>query len=695
MNFIDFEFNRVIEEKVNLVCCTIYDLSNDKTTEWWLHNQPFAQSQLKEYLLKKKNEKFFSWAVTAEARAFQSLGIDPVIFNWIDGFLEYRCLTNHNAKLAYGEQLVDGVIKKVGKKPPKWKQTEEDKAGGFKPKHNLAEATFKLLNEVRDTAHKDAMRDLIISDPPEFTPEQQHDIMKYCTEDVVFLPALFDKICEQYEELLEIDYDGELLMEEMLLRGKYSALTAKMESRGYPIDFKKTKNFATSVGPLMDECQCEINNLFPDVMPFKYKRADRRFAMDTKAIRAWLHANVDTEKWMKTDGGKSGKKDLSLSLDAWTNVFDFKHDYPKNNFGAQMVRYLKLKQNLNGFSVSKDKKKKTFWDSVGPDERVRPYFNIYGAQSSRSQPGSTGFLFLKPAWMRSLCSPKSGRAICGIDYGSEEFFISALVAEDQNMIDAYLSGDVYLYFAKLAGAVPMEGTRERYKVERNIFKAVTLSISYLQTAQGLSKKLTEEIGEEFTEQQAKELIAKFYEVYSDFAVWQKKEEMKYKQDKRVKLPCGWYMWGDNENHRSVANVPVQGFGASIMRKAVEFAEEAGLEVIVTLHDALYIEYDSFDFAAIDKLRDAMRRAFMYYFNDPKIKDLAGKIKMDIYTWSPDYPAPEIKKNEKGEEYREYQSIVTPAGEEVDYGDLYIDERASKEYEQFKGYFDDRPEDDWL
>ena len=59
--------------------------------------------------------------------------------------------------------------------------------------------------------------------------------------------------------------------------------------------------------------------------------------------------------------------------------------------------------------------------------------------------------------MRSLCRPPKGKIIVGIDYKSEEFLISGLLANDKNMLDAYESGDVYLYFAKLAGAVPKDG----------------------------------------------------------------------------------------------------------------------------------------------------------------------------------------------------------------------------------------------
>jgi DNA polymerase I len=676
---LDFEFSEITNEFVRLACCTTFDTATNEIKEWWLRDSKSPQEELKNYLLSKKDEIIFSWAAIAEGRSFQSLGLDPTQFKWIDGFLEYRCLTNHNDVLSYGKQLVKGVVKTTKKPPPKFQRTEEDQAG-FKPTHSLAEATYKLIGEIRDTEQKELMRELIISNPDKFTSEEQKKIQDYCTDDVKFLPKIYYAILDEYEKLLREELDSDLLQKEMLLRGKYSALTAKMESRGYPIDYRKTKNFSTSVGPLIEECQREINQLFPSVKPFRYSPKDRRFSMNTLAIKDWLKENVDCDRWMKTDGGVKKIPDLSLSLDAWTKVFDFSHSYPKDNFGAQMVRYLKLKQNMNGFVPSPDPTKKNFWTAVGPDKRVRPYFNIYGAQSSRSQPGSTSFLFLKPAWMRSLCSPKKGRAICSKDYGSEEFFISALASKDKNMIESYLSGDVYLYFAKLAGAVPMDGKRSDYKEIRNIYKQVVLSISYLQTATGLSKKLTAETGKEFTKQQAEDLIHKFYDVYTDFAVYQKLNEADYQNTTRVKLPCGWYMWGDNPNFRSAANVPIQGFGGSIMRKAVEFADELGLEVVVTLHDALYIEYDSNDLSAPDKLQDAMRRAFMFYF-EGEMKEYASKIKMDTYCWSPDYEAD--------------STLTLPSGSVVDCSNIYIDERSIEEHNQFSKYFEDRVEENYL
>lgn len=696
MKHIDSEFFDTTEEQVVPVCVVVYDDVTGDIFKWWTLNSPKNQRDFKSFMEKNKGDTFFSYASVAEGRFLLSVGLNPVDFNFVDGFLEYRCLTNHNDKLMFGEQLVDGKVKVTKRPPPKWQRSEQEAMNSFKPTHSLVECTYKLLGIQRDSIHKNKMRDILISGDVTLIENNRKEILDYCKEDTIFLPKIYVRMVEEYHNLIKSPHERSLLMGEMILRGKYALLTAKMESRGYPINLEKTKNFSSAVLPLLDECQREINELFPEIKPFKFDRKESKFSWDQKATKEWLTKNVDVDKWMKTDGFKKAvkilkkgetldkSKYLSLSLDAFTNVFDFKHDYPKDNFGAQMVRYLKLKQNMNGFVISP--KKKSFLDFVGRDGRVRPYFNIYGAQSSRSQPGATGFLFLKPAWMRVLCEPKPGKAIASFDYASEEFLISALVSNDSNMIWAYESGDVYFAFAKLAGAVPKDADKKDYKEIRNLFKATTLGVSYLMAAKGLAAKLSADTGREVSEEEAQNLIDLFYNSYPDFARWQEDQIETYRELKEpIKLPCGWKMWGDNDNFRSSVNCPIQGFGGSIMRKAVEFAEEAGLNVILTLHDALYIEYDSGDFAAIDKLKKAMHDGFTHYFKDKK---KASVIRLDGFSWSPDYPVPEVKLNDKGEEYKEYAAVTTPGGEEIEIANLYIDERSVSEYEQFSKYFED-------
>lgn len=668
--YLDFEFNQITEERVNLVSCAVFDEKNNIRKKFWLHNRPLAQRRLKKFL--KQYEIIIGYACVAEARSFLSLGLNPLDFKWIDLFLEYRMLTNHNDRLQWGAQLVDGKVKHFTKPRPKWERTEEDTREGFKATHSLAEATYKLTKQIRDTKEKDDTRRLIISNPKKFTKEERKQILKYNMDDVVFLPTIWKRIKEEFKEFA-IDYPMNDYIQDAFLRGRYSAHTAIMESIGYPINLEATKNFSRQIPSIIAECQRDINSQFEDdLKPFKWVKRTQSFSWNQKVTRKWIEDNCDISTWMKTDGGKKKIPQLALSLEAFERVFQFKHEYPRGNFGAQIVRYLKLKQSLNGFSEGNGKRK-TFWDYVGSDGRVRPYMNIYGAQSGRSQPAATGFMFLKPAWMRTLVEPAKGKFIAGVDYGQQEFFLSGLESGDKNMIQAYLSGDPYMYGAKLAGAIPKDGTREEYKIERDLFKNTYLGILYGMTKYGLSHKLTGDLKREFTVDEAQDQIDLFEQTYPDYMAWKEKVLNSYENGCGIILQCGWMIGPDNPNPRSVQNVPIQGLSSSIMRKAVDLAVEKGCKVIFTLHDAIYIEDGAGKESKISKLMEAMKEAFQFYYQDTKYYETAGSIKLDPFAWSPNY-----KKD----------SELKVGSELIPCSDLYIDGRAKDEYDKFSIYFED-------
>jgi hypothetical protein len=46
------------------------------------------------------------------------------------------------------------------------------------------------------------------------------------------------------------------------------------------------------------------------------------------------------------------------------------------------------------------------------------------------------------------------------------------------MIAAYRFGDPYLAFAKQAGAVPIDATKQSHSAERDLFKACVLAVQY-------------------------------------------------------------------------------------------------------------------------------------------------------------------------------------------------------------------------
>lgn len=582
-----------------------------------------------------------------------SLGIDPLKAKWIDLYLEYVMMSNNNNTLSKGEQYMHGQIKRL----PTW--------GHEKGNKNLAAALYKLCKIKIDSEHKEKMRQLIISNPPEFTPEEKKQIMDYCLEDTKHLPTLLKALNEQYKNFIPREHRATLL-DEIHWRAEYGVRTAMMVRHGYPVQTQWLKNLTENIPLLLKECCQEINEQFPDVKPFKWDKKSLKYKMDTKAIMKWIEGCPHYSKWERTE-----TKRLSLALDAWKKFFNYSHDYPVGNFGAQMLRYLNLSQQLRGFSEPSGAKQNTFWDYVGSDGMVRPYMNIYGAQSSRSQPSSTSFLFLKTGWMRSLCVPPQGKAVGAIDYSSQEFLIGGLESGDDKMISAYASGDVYLSYGKEIGIIPPNGTKSSHGKERDAQKPVILGWQYWSTGHGLSITLNEQLGKlVYDPDSAQLLLDKLDSVYHKFAKFRNHTISKYETYKYLRLRDGFYMWGDNPNHRSVGNCPVQGMGGVIMRKAVQLAQDAGLNVIFTLHDCLYIMFDSNDLSAMDTLRKCMKEAFMFYYEGAD-REKAALIRMDGKAWSLDF--------EDGE-------IVTKDNFKIETQKIFVDKRAKKQYDVFSKYF---------
>lgn len=629
--YLDYEFNNINEPKLNLVsvaakCYHDGTLTFERTL--WLYNNKTNQRHAKEFFEKliKLDYTFVAYVMEAEARSLQTLFGEMPKFKAIDLYLEYRCLLNHNHKYAYGEQYLNGKVIKTSPPPNKWLakemgETEEDNEAHHKPSYSLAAATFKLLGVKIDTEEKNAVRDIIIKGDGREIEANRERILAYNASDIDYLKPLINKIVTIFRR-----EGGETVKgwaEAAHTRGEYSVLSAKMLARGYPVNHDKVKSFTLNISHILNEAVQHCFTTAPDVEAFRWAKKDKKWTLYEKPIRAWVEAQ-NLPHWRKTDKGK-----LSLSKDAFNDWFS----QDSEGFAGAFCRYLKTKQSLNGFIPSQNAKKGVFSDFVGSDGRVRPYLGIYGSQASRSQPGSIGFIPLKAHWMRNFIEAPKGRALAGIDYASQEFLIAAIMSQDSEMMDAYKSGDVYLAFGKSAGLIPKNGTKATHKKERDMCKTLVLGISYDLSENGLAPRLTRITGQEWTKEQARELIDLFYEVYSDYKDWKEAIRYDYVENKFLQLSDGWTMWGDNDNMRSVGNFPVQGTGAVIMRKAVKLCDDAGIDVVFTLHDALYIEFDSYNTLAVTKLMSCMSQAFETVMQE---FGTTIPIRLEGEMWSKDY-----------------------------------------------------------
>jgi DNA polymerase I-like protein with 3'-5' exonuclease and polymerase domains len=172
------------------------------------------------------------------------------------------------------------------------------------------------------------------------------------------------------------------------------------------------------------------------------------------------------------------------------------------------------------------------------------------------------------------------------------------------MMDAYLSGDPYLAFAKQAGAVPLDATKQSHKAERDQFKACVLAVQYGMGPDALALRINQ------PPIRARELLRLHRETYRVFWSWSD-QMLDYAMLKgHLYTVYGWRVHvPPNANDRSLRNFLMQANGAEMLRLACCLATERGIEVCAPVHDAVLIAapFDRLD-ADISGMQDAMRKA---------------------------------------------------------------------------------------
>jgi hypothetical protein len=242
--------------------------------------------------------------------------------------------------------------------------------------------------------------------------------------------------------------------------------------------------------------------------------------------------------------------------------------------------------------------------TVGADGRNRVLLSAFGAKTGRNAPSNSQFIFGPSAWLRSLIRPAPGRAVAYVDWSQQELAIAAALSGDEAMQNAYRSGDFYLTFAKMAGAVPADATKQAHAAEREQFKTVALGVLYGLSAEGLARKLA------VPPCHGRELLRMHQQTFRRFWDWSDRIEMEAMLSGRLATVFGWAVHvGPDANPRSLRNFPMQANGAEMLRLACCLATERGITVCAPVHDALLVEADAGDIdAVVARTQEAMREA---------------------------------------------------------------------------------------
>jgi DNA polymerase I len=353
-----------------------------------------------------------------------------------------------------------------------------------------------------------------------------------------------------------------------LFRGRFMAAIAVVERNGIPIDVELRNRFHDRREQIQLDLIAKVDAEY-DVYEgpsFRYRRFER-----------WLITHGIP--WPRNANG-------ALLLDADT-FEDMAKIYPRLKH-LQELRHWLSQLRLNRLAV-------------GRDGRNRCLLSPFATTTSRNAPSSSRFIFGASASFRSLIKPPPDFGLAYIDWSSQEIGIAAALSNDSTMIKAYESGDVYLGFAKAAGAVPADATAKTHPQERELYKQCMLGVSYGMEERSLALRIGQHL------LVARSLLRHHHEIFWRYWEWSDNRVHRAMFTGFTYTVFGWrYHVTINPNVRSIRNFPMQANGAEIMRLAVCLGVENGIKICCPIHDAILIE------APLDRLDDdiARMRGFM-------------------------------------------------------------------------------------
>lgn len=176
------------------------------------------------------------------------------------------------------------------------------------------------------------------------------------------------------------------------------------------------------------------------------------------------------------------------------------------------------------------------------------------------------------------------------------------MANDEQMMAAYQSGDPYLAFGKQCGRLPQDATKASHPDTRQLLKGCVLGVLFGMGA----KTLALNIGQ--PEIVARDLLRLHRETYQKFWQWSDAAVDHAMLHGSLHTVFGWHVHvGENPNPRSLRNFPMQANAAEMMRIAVCLATERGIEVCAPVHDAFLV---CARIDRIDEVAGAMRAAMV-------------------------------------------------------------------------------------
>ena len=593
----------------------------------------------------------------------------------------------------------------------------------------MADAIAHRLEEDIDTTHKTLMRELILGQEI-WTEEQFSQIMDYCAQDVRFLLPL----CKQFLQDLH-DHSGAVDLERMVQMSRYSVCMGIVEANGIPVHEGRMRGLVENYFQLDQDLVDQCNEVFPFYAQKKATKAERLKGFpelrpgESDAIWAkFLEDQNLLEEWPKSEKTGKPKKERKIM-----------EEFDGNPAISAYVRTRSSRKQLQYFRPQGFHNIEANLGSDSRIRTILGAFGTKTGRNAPSVRG--GYIFAMSSWLRPLISPPTGKVCIGADFSAQEICLQGFQSKDDAFLLAYASGDPYTWFAQTGGIMRPDVVRnkegkfdqkdgfsltdEEQKTlagQRNLTKALLLGIGFGMGLEKLAQSLTAARIKSLPKDQgdlvrahylpscsapdreaALDILAKitvypdasraphgagddqlasYYKgihqkVFKKYWKWRDTVLREYGKHNSLILPDGWELLAGEDRPNTIANFPIQGLGASILRRAVELCLREGLEVFAPLHDAIYIvsdeKHEKRDSA---RLVSCMEQAVGEFTGDPKL------IRIDPATYHTDWVnyTSDWTKDKGGKDFARFGKYMVPKGGPITLADLpevKFDEEAHK------------------
>ena len=363
----------------------------------------------------------------------------------------------------------------------------------------------------------------------------------------------------------------------------------EMEGSGMLLDPKRHRELVTKWAAIKVEKEAairalvgpdEVANINSDTQWSDYFARN----MDDAFLRAWPRTE------------KSGQ--LSMKGDILRKLAGAAPGTPLEEFFDALADYKKISKYISSFGETLITS-----SALSHDKRIRARFNIGAARTCRfsssgpnlQQMPRNNELLGEATSVRSSFVAGLGRQLVSLDYSGIELRVLALLADDEQLLEDMVTGDVHAEVASVIAGKQIDKTTKDGKAARTKAKAVSFGIIYGAGATGLSLTMRT------SRDKAQDYIDFWQRRYRNAFEYRNKMMDEALRTKYIRCVDGGTIWmGKKPELPQCANYPVQRGALSVMARAIvrhkdtlDAERAAGRQrmtrFLSTIHDALIDE----------------------------------------------------------------------------------------------------------